>query len=324
MFLIGVYLFFAIILLYKVKLNSNADKKYFLDSFNDLRGLFALEIIIGHVIAGDDTLLYPFTKFLIVSVAFFFFVSAWGLANAFDNKKDYLKSFLLSKCLYLLSLAVITFILDSIITRNYNFEPNILYNFFVMTNWYIWELMGFYVLFYLVYKHIGRYRIMVISIITVGSTIILYLLGVMQSWYTSAWAFPAGLFFYEYFDAIYVFFKGLKGKLLILLMTAVGMISFWSNTDRLFEMVFLRNIICLAVLGLMFCIFIYISLGENKVLRILGKYSLELYLYQFTFIRVVDPQIDYRLRILLICALTGFTALLLHPVNVKIRKLTHK
>lgn len=65
---------------------------------NALRGIFAIEIVIGHVVRYENTWLYPFGKFMIISVAFFFFVSAFGMVSPIRNREMFtLRDFLREK-----------------------------------------------------------------------------------------------------------------------------------------------------------------------------------------------------------------------------------
>ena len=47
-------------------------RESWLQNLNDMRGIFALEIVLGHVIRHERSLLYPLGKFMICSVAYFF------------------------------------------------------------------------------------------------------------------------------------------------------------------------------------------------------------------------------------------------------------
>ena len=90
----SVILILAILLFAGLKQDKNGEKAIILQRFNNIRGFFALEIIIGHVIRYDKSILYPLGKFMIISVAFFFFVSAFGLSYSFRTKDNYLKGFI--------------------------------------------------------------------------------------------------------------------------------------------------------------------------------------------------------------------------------------
>jgi len=69
---------------------------------NSLRGLFALEIIIGHVVRDESGIISMLGRFMICSVAFFFFLSASGMVLSYKSKNDYLSiRFLINKVFFL-------------------------------------------------------------------------------------------------------------------------------------------------------------------------------------------------------------------------------
>lgn len=87
-----------------------------LERLNQLRGLFAIEIVIGHV--GNQypqSQLYLFGKFMIISVGFFFFISGYGVEKNFLKNGKYLHGFLGRKERKLLLLAIEAFIFAVII-----------------------------------------------------------------------------------------------------------------------------------------------------------------------------------------------------------------
>ncbi len=96
---------FAALLLFKAKRVDAAGDDYFY-RLNALRGFFAAEIVIGHVVRYEKCLLYPLGKMMIISVACFFFVSAYGRARSYARKEGYIKTFPRQKILYLVLLAV--------------------------------------------------------------------------------------------------------------------------------------------------------------------------------------------------------------------------
>lgn len=86
MFDLCVYLLLAALLLFGIKKNRDMTADAFLQKLNALRGIFAVEIVVGHTIRFEVTWLYPLGKFMIISVAFFFFVSAFGMAYSFKMR----------------------------------------------------------------------------------------------------------------------------------------------------------------------------------------------------------------------------------------------
>jgi hypothetical protein len=137
----AVLLLFAVILFVGAKRDNTSGRKNLLKRFNLLRGFFAIEIIVGHTIRYESTILYPLGKFMIVSVAFFFFVSAVGMVSSFETKREYLKLFLVKKCCYLFVIALIAYLFNVALSRAVGvktvYSLGVL-QFFKQTNWYIW------------------------------------------------------------------------------------------------------------------------------------------------------------------------------------------
>lgn len=312
-----IYVLFAALALVGIKREKVKTEGDYLRKLNYLRGIFAVEIVIGHVVRYENTILYPLGKFMIISVAFFFFVSAMGLLNSFYSKNGYLRHFVFRKGMYLFVIAVLSFVyklLWYIGTGNKGVSENIFFMFLKETNWYIWELLFFYILFYFTFRYIKKFQIIFILGVTIIMITVAFYAGMMQGYYSSALAFPAGLVFYRYFDRVMKFLKGLSGRVCVIAMILMGISGLFFGEESLIGMVYLRNIMCLASM----CVLIYFLENitvDNKVLRCLGKYSLEIYLYQFIFLGLTGGMEDYKSRILLVCCLTGVSAFLMHPVN---------
>ena len=317
-----IYAIFIFILLFGIKFRPLTKEADFFFSFNRLRGFFALDIVAGHVVRYESSLLYPIGKFMIISVAFFFFVSAYGMARSYDAKEDYLHGFLFSKFSYLLAIAVIAYLHSLIIKFLFtgSIEPkHIIRGFFTSTNWYIWELLFFYLLFFLIYRYILKYRVSIIGVLTLLFATGGFAIGLPQHYYSSAMAFPAGLLFYEHFNTVTRFLKTVWGKLSTIIMTIAGLYSLFLGEDSLLGMVYLRNLICLAFLLLLTYFISYFEVS-NKILTYLGKYSTEIYLYQFVFLLLTERQLAYQVRIPVVVAFTFLSALVLHPLNIWVKK----
>lgn len=319
-----IYAVLAFLLIYGLQYRRAANEGEYFQSFNSLRGLFAIEIVVGHVIRYEKTWLYPLGKFMLISVAFFFFVSGWGLSRSFHQKKNYLDHFLVRKCGYLFMLSIYAFacrVIAGLVMGNSGVDENILIQYLRKTNWYIWELTFFYVLFYFIYRFVPeRLRNILIAVITVIGANVLFRAGVIQGYYMSAFAFPAGLFFYEYFDAIRSFLDKGIGKIVILAAVALGMLSSLSGLDSLVGMVYLRNLLCLAFLGIMFIFLTYFRPG-NIFLKVLGRYSTGIYIYQFVFLGLDQiSQAAWPLRVGLVLGGTLLTAVIMQPLHAWTRK----
>lgn len=66
-----------------------------LSNSHAIRGICAVEIMLGHIgIATDSLWLYPSRKAGVLFVGVFFTLSGYGLMKSLAQKKDYLKHFL--------------------------------------------------------------------------------------------------------------------------------------------------------------------------------------------------------------------------------------
>lgn len=329
-FSICVFLIYACLILFGCKKRSTniISKKSCLQNLNDLRGLFALEIVLGHVVRWETTILLPFGKFMICSVAFFFFVSAFGMAISYEEKEKYLSyNFLISKPLYLFIITVIFFLVnmtvDSLCPNDLGYFDlrNILQAFFVSTNWYIWELIGFYIIFFVVYKYMDRFRVLIISGITIVLSVVMYQIGLKEAYVASTFAFPLGLLFGEYFEQVKKFLFSFKGVLTTAILSLFGVCCLFFKNENLLSMVFMRNALCVAAIVIIFYGCTHFTLGENPIAKVLCRYSTEIYLSQFIWLRLTESYgWNYMIRMPLVVAATVIMAVALHPIVGMVRK----
>lgn len=299
-----------------------------LQSLNNLRGLFALEIVMGHVVRYESTILFPLGKFMICSVAFFYFVSAFGMSVSFEKKKDYLNlRFLLSKPVYLFILSIIFFIIGGIIDffcpNDLTYiTPGIRWAFLINTNWYIWEMIGFYIMFFFVYKYVTKARILFFCVTTITLSVIMYQAGYWEAYVASTFAFPAGLLCGEYFPQVRQFLYSAKGILTTILLGVFGLSCLLVKTENLISIVFMRNSLCLAALMITFYACSSFTIGNNPVARFLCKHSTEIYLSQFVCIKLAESyKWNYMVRMPFVLITTISLGVLLHPIINALRKL---
>lgn len=181
------------------------------------------------------------------------------------------------------------------------------------------EQMLFYLVFYLVYRYINQYRVALITVFCFLFATIVYLAGSSEGWYASSLAFPLGLLFGSYFDS----FTALLKKPWMIFLTAVLALLGLSSLvvgENLVGMVYLRNIMCIAGVLVLLYFTTYFQVG-NKVTAWLGKYSTEIYLFQFVYLKI-SQQInwDYKLRIGLVVVCTLVTAVIIHPLFCFVRR----
>lgn len=320
-----VLVLFALTLLIGIKKSNTQGNRELLGRYNVLRGIFAVEIIVGHVIRFESTPLYPLGKVMLISVAFFFFVSGWGMTLSYHSKKDYLNGFLRKKCGYLLMLAVVTYafrwLMTYLILHINMINGSFLHDFFDKTNWYIWELIIFYVLFWGAYKYLKKGRIAAITVVTVIMIIAFFYGNMLQGYYSSALAFPLGIAFGEYYEKITGWLNSRKGVMATIALTALGGSSLLLDEKSLAGMVFLRNTMCVAALFILFYILSYFRFS-NRVLEWLKEISTELYLFQFVWLNVYGALItDWKIKLPVVVVSTFVTAVAMYWILRPVKKI---
>lgn len=299
-------------------------KQELLGRYNMLRGIFALEIIVGHVIRFERTPLYLLGKVMIISVAFFLFVSGWGITISYHTKKNYLDGFLGKKCGYLFILAVITYAFRWVVTYfilHINMiDKNLLYDFIQKTNWYIWELILFYAIFWVIYKYIKRGRVLTIMGITSALIVFFFKQNMLQGYYSSGLAFPLGILFGEYYENMAKWLNSRKGVVVTVLLSLLGICSLLLDENSLLGMVFLRNVMCIAAMLILFYILSYVRFS-NRALKWCGEISTELYLFQFVWLNVYGALLeDWKIKLGLVVISTLGTAIVMHWVLKPVKK----
>lgn len=163
---------------------------------NCLRGLMALWIIFGHCGAQfyDEPLwLLIIHKSCLIIVGLFFVLSGYGLESSLYQKENYLDGFLWKKIKRLFGITFFTWIFQIVLFRITRIEDlkysisSMVINYLQSMNWYIYELLFFYVLFYFVNK-VGfekKVKLVFISTITVLIILILPNTDIVPAYYFS-------------------------------------------------------------------------------------------------------------------------------------------
>lgn len=330
-----VYIFFAIFVFWGCKKDeiNLSEKDTYLQRMNLLRGIFALDIIIGHVAGQNMIALMPFEKFSIVSVAGFFFLSGFGLSNSFNNKKKYLTK-IPEKIRYLIYVTVllyiikITFQLFSGVQLGY-VSNNILHlveKYFKTTNWYIWELILLYIFFYIIYFMLPKKTIRVVALFAASFLIGLIMIanGMIVAWYYSILGFPFGILFSEYFDVCMQFIHHWYGKVTILFFFVAGCIGYIFGKNNEVLSFITRNMFCISCITIIILLIGYYKIG-NTMINHFTLLSLEIYLYQSLWLDItINMKSNYVIRMLIVVGGTYITALIIHPINRQLKRLSEK
>lgn len=170
---------------------------------NNLRGLLALVVLFSHLWGYTGiALLVPFNKAVTIAVAIFFFLSGYGMMRSYRRKEHYLKEIFRVKIPYLCFMAILTWMISSVLEvvllatgfRVGVYLPVSLKSFLINTNWYVYELIGFYVLFAFAMRFIKeKHQSKVILLASVVAFAALYAVGAVEAYYNSVIGFYIGI-----------------------------------------------------------------------------------------------------------------------------------
>ena len=296
---------------------------------NKLRGLFAVVIVIGHSVQGhmESTYLYAFEKLLCICVAYFFFVSAYGITLSAAKREDYFNGFMVRKCGYILFLSIIAYLVEIIsnyvVYHNKGFEENIVVAFFKYTNWYVWEVIGFYILLRIVFGVIKSHRGVVLLMVAVVTGVIMYTFRVYEPYYTAIFAFPMGVLVAEHREGFYKLLndKKLVYILVLAVFSACGLGCFVLPEGIIIRDLFMRNSMGIGAVLALILVVSRINVG-NAFLKFLTKYSAEIYIFQFVWIRQAAKMgYSYKIVLVYILIMTLLCAVIFHYIDEKVKSM---
>lgn len=298
----GIFLIlWILIVLIGAKKNASNTQTVFTKEFSlAIRGIAAAEIMLGHI--GMETgsiILYPNRKAGILFVAIFFSLAGYGLVYSYEHKKNYLQHFITKKLKRILIPAYFVYVLfiitSAILNRNLLEIISIINpkKFFLLTNWYVWEILLLYLLFYIIYKINMKFKQQIILIVVVSIIFVAYLLKLENPWYGSTLSFWFGMWYYMNQEKVMNIIKknyyGTCGMITIILCLAVGVFYFFDDRNVIGN-IFARNIASVSFVLLVIVFAYKVELG-NKLSFWIGKYSYEIYLFHLTFIIILKHMI---------------------------------
>lgn len=284
--MIVVLIFWLALILIGASRNKKIESPIGSDQSLALRGICAIEIMIGHIgLATGSVLLYPNRKAGILFVGIFFMLSGYGVAYSLENKPNYLQHFLVKRFLRLLLPAYLAYVMYKLvcwlILQNPEASAIIDLGTFLRTlNWYVWEQLFFYIVFWCAYKIIPKYKEVIIGVMSISLIIVAFTTKMDNPWYGSTMCFLLGMCYYKFEKRDIEIAEKRKGicfwissGVLILSMLAfftLGNESVWGNPVA-------RN-----VASMCFCMMTLIALSKieigNALSRACGKCSYEIFL----------------------------------------------
>lgn len=253
-----------------------------------LRGISAIEIMLGHIaMYGDTAALFVFRKSGILFVGIFFALSGYGLAYSVSKKSGYLDGFLPRKILALLVPAFVAYIIGLLgLSVQYSYrvfdELARPWEFPRSVNWFIWELLALYVITYICVKIAPlkktHFIVLICSFIFVGAAFVVRL---DNPWYGSTFCFWLGLVYYEYRDTLlkkWIEEKVILHTLIVFIIFGLSVAAFIKlGDDSILGNVIGRNIASTSFVMILMLVLPYVQV-ENKVSKWLGTISFEIYL----------------------------------------------
>lgn len=271
-----------------------------------LKGILAICVLLCHTIPASKVfygnILSPLIGSLgYLSVSVFFFLSGYGIMTQYSIKKEkYLHSFLKRRVLsiYLLTvfLIAIYWIFHRLLGQNdplYSIISSFLIgNTIVSNGWYLQVIVLFYLIWYLCVYFI---RIPKLRSVALGGAIILYMFAAAllfsgSTWYECSLSFILGMLFQQNRERIeQTFFKTKHRYIRWLILVACLFAGFYVAVHITYPVnVSINGIIRIGFKCLsspLFCMLVILvlavlNLEQCRILRYLGKISIEIYVLQ--------------------------------------------
>lgn len=312
-----------------MKLEQTNEEKDILMRMNQLRGVLALVVMLSHIWGYTGLVfLVPFNKVVTIAVGFFFFLSGYGMIKSFYIKEKYLRNIICVKIPFLLWMSVFAYVFSVVLElillssqKERIFLPISIKQYFMTTNWYVYELLGFYLIFIFVMKFVSeKYQLIVVAGISVIAFVILYNSELVEAYYNSIIGFWIGMFCGRY-GCIHIMKKYKAGYIvgwLILVISFVGMF-FLDRQSMLFALI--RNIAAVGALIVVLYIIRFLDI-DVKMMRYLSTISPEIYFYHMPIALILSHIVKNKTLYMFIVIISSIMiSIIIHPINQRIQKI---
>lgn len=302
---------FVFIILFGIsKQDKNANEIMSKDNLVSIRGICAIEIMLGHIglpsNTGGSIYLFPFRKAGILVVGCFLFFSGLGLIKSMQKQKDYFDKFIIKKCIAILVPAYLVYLVFFLpymlgsrgegVSRVWKYL--LCGQFYHSAMWYVFELLLLYVLFFVLFRKTDNYKksLGVVAIVSVVFIFAAHFMGLVEPWYGSTMCFSLGLFYGLYENKLSDFLqknylKCFAGSIFIFLLS-LGV--FFIGEDTVWGVVVARNIAALSFTVIMIMLLYKVKLS-NFISNYCGKISYEIYLVHFYMLIYLKPYFENKL-----------------------------
>lgn len=248
-----------------------------------LKGIMAIGIILHHLTLqynNDLIILKPFKYIGFLFVGLFFFISGFGLTISMLTKKDYFSNSKtrILKVLMPFLIAVLVYTLYYIILQDIE-GKNIF--FIVKYCWFIYEIIGLYILYFLLYKKMNFKKATTVNCtIIIVFSIIIYISGESSIWYKSIFAFIMGIIIGRYKKE---FINWINEKYWIKMIILIILLGIFLGMSKYFDFGILEILTYNVgtMLFILICLMFLAKIKDfnNSILKYFGSISFEIYLY---------------------------------------------
>lgn len=262
-----------------------------------LRGVCSIEIMMGHLgLATGSVVLFPNRKAGILFVGIFFALSGYGLMYSLQNKENYLHGFLVNRLSKLLIPAYLIYAIGVLLKAPLGwmdiFRPD---KFFAKTNWYVWEMAGMYIAFYICARLTDLKKShIILLLLTLAFVFTAYAVKLDRPWYGSSFCFWLGIFYFvkrdSFREVLVLKHGGVLNIVIFGLLMIISMGLFFIKEDWIIGDLVGRNIASVSFTVIVIICLHRFRLG-NPVSLWLGRYSYEIFLFHPVFIALLRPYI---------------------------------
>ncbi len=267
-----------------------------------------------------------------LSVACFFFLSGYGLYASYQIKGViYIDTFMKRKivpyykvlCMFV-GIYFLFRIMQGTQTTALEIIKSLTFGGTIIGNgWYLQVQLILYLLFWAVFSFAQQKKLIIMFSTCISFCICLYFIGYEVTWYEGIMAFSLGMIWCEYKDR-WTFLRGKKKSFIIAVSTFLG-VCVCFVLSRIIS-AYTISVLCKSASAVIFPVSIMSLVNwipiKNKVTRILGKYSMEIYVLQGMFLLLFhkDPINISNPYVYVVCVtvLVLVGSLIVHPVVERI------
>lgn len=299
------YAFLLVILagmfLFKLRIRKNESYDVLSrDTTDVLKGYSIALIIIHHMVLrmSNPGILLPFRLVGYLGVSVFFLTSGYGLVcSSMNREKDYSHGFMQKRFFKIYIPAVIAqliymLVLVFMFDKDYSCV-DFLKGLFILypvdtSQWYIISAFYWYFAFWIFLKFFKSWKNTIIGLFILSAVYITagMILGATKNWIDTALCFPIGVSLGVYKEKIF----GIINKYIKFIFIPAGLFAitvFFSYGKDDVKALVLRMVSSVMFLICVLALLRFVDISKNKIMKIIGIFSLECYLVHGKVIRII-------------------------------------